>query len=586
MKRVVISMQLFLGLIVFFSSTLQAGAPIWTFTPLTPTTLSLLPDGWATVQYKLTNYSTKMHVLYMLPIPGINQITTAGNCSNPIVLSHKEFCMLNLEIDGSKLQNNVLGGPKLCLSYNSPLCYEPNERDILNITRVKNELAITVTGSPLSLTVGNASGSLMVTNKSATMMATNIHANLSATSLDGNVIQDASQCINLAPKQSCDLIFMPGTTPVTLTSVPIQGDNTRPVSAQMQVLAPEIPAITVSDSPLILQATNGVPLTGSLTITNQSPLVTAHDIAADLNGPLLNAGVSQDASDCVTVLPLHSCNLVFTPAMQAVAATNVPVRGSDTSVTSANIAVNGAPQAPIAIQADNPLALTINSAGAMTIQNNSTTEYALNIGADFTSTALNGLVSETGNNCNNVGPGQACTLTFTAGTTPVFQTGFPIQGDNTSSVNGAISIDGIHIIFVTKSTYSGNLGGFRSADAACNSDSAKPTSDFAAGYTYKALLQGNNATIPGVNYYRPNGKTLIATATSGNLVGASALNEASNHSPFVAWTGGNGNSCMNWTTASNFIMGARGISNSATSSYWVAGSTACNNMQHLYCVSQ
>ncbi len=142
------------------------------------------------------------------------------------------------------------------------------------------------------------------------------------------------------------------------------------------------------------------------------------------------------------------------------------------------------------------------------------------------------------------------------------------------------------IIFLSSSTYNGNLGGFSGANAKCNTDAAKPSSGFAADYTYKALLNGNNATTNGVSYYRADGTTLIATATGGNLVSSSSLvNTISSVSSFV-WTGANGSStCSNWTSGGAGT-GNLGSSNSATSTYWNSSSISCSSTLRLYCVSQ
>lgn len=39
----------------------EAGSPVWTFTPLTATTLSVPSDETATVQYTVTNQSSRTH---------------------------------------------------------------------------------------------------------------------------------------------------------------------------------------------------------------------------------------------------------------------------------------------------------------------------------------------------------------------------------------------------------------------------------------------------------------------------------------------------------------------------------------------
>ena len=61
-----------------------AGMPVWTFTPLTATTISVSAEGTASVQYQVTNQSGKARTLVMSPIAGVSQLTTgAGVCGNP-----------------------------------------------------------------------------------------------------------------------------------------------------------------------------------------------------------------------------------------------------------------------------------------------------------------------------------------------------------------------------------------------------------------------------------------------------------------------------------------------------------------------
>lgn len=230
--------------------------------------------------------------------------------------------------------------------------------------------------------------------------------------------------------------------------------------------------------------------------------------------------------------------------------------------------------------------LTSGSAGTMEITNTSASETALNIEANFSGTALDGNVDQDASNCSTLPPQASCTLTFTStsGSTPVTATSFPIAGSNTNTVMGAITITPPpHIIFVTNSIYTGNLGGLNGANAKCNADSAKPSTGFAAGYTYKALLNGNNATVDDASYYRPDGTTLIAIATGGNLVGAASLTNSISTSGGLAWTGGSLN-CVSWMV--NLSIGTVGSIDSSTFSYWTHDNYPCDSSYHLYCVSQ
>jgi hypothetical protein len=74
------------GVSTLFVLTLgHAGIPVWTLTPLTATTVTVAANDTAMVQYYLTNQSTRVHRLVMIPSPGITPVTTPGNCSMPAV---------------------------------------------------------------------------------------------------------------------------------------------------------------------------------------------------------------------------------------------------------------------------------------------------------------------------------------------------------------------------------------------------------------------------------------------------------------------------------------------------------------------
>ncbi|HAT8718438.1 TPA: hypothetical protein JBA26_15560, partial [Legionella pneumophila] len=64
---------------VFMITAVFAGTPLWTFEPLTATTVAVPANGTAVVQYRVTNQSSKPHTLTMQAIRGIAQITTGLN---------------------------------------------------------------------------------------------------------------------------------------------------------------------------------------------------------------------------------------------------------------------------------------------------------------------------------------------------------------------------------------------------------------------------------------------------------------------------------------------------------------------------
>ena len=122
------------ALIFSLSALLHASSPVWTFTRLTPTTISVSTADIATIEYQVTNQSRTTHVLEMRGITGISQNTTSGHCANPFTLGYQQSCRLTLTVDGSSLQGSVAGGPVVCQQGNALQCYQPSRSDALNIT--------------------------------------------------------------------------------------------------------------------------------------------------------------------------------------------------------------------------------------------------------------------------------------------------------------------------------------------------------------------------------------------------------------------------------------------------------------------
>jgi hypothetical protein len=139
------------------SAFLHAATPLWTFTPLTPTSISIPANKTATIQYQVTNQSKISHRLVMTPITGITQTTTgAGICSNPFTLpSRGSSCTLSLQVNGNQLTQSITDGPIVC-EHGSPLqCYRPSASNILNINVLKSVYTIggTVSGLPTGASV-------------------------------------------------------------------------------------------------------------------------------------------------------------------------------------------------------------------------------------------------------------------------------------------------------------------------------------------------------------------------------------------------------------------------------------------------
>ena len=223
---------------VFMITTVFAGTPLWTFAPLTATTIAVPANGTAMVQYRVTNQSSKPHTLSMQPIRGIAQITTGLNvCGNPFVLRGKNSCILSLQINGSQLNAPITGGPVVCQQGNPNQCYRPGSDNILRITQAPpiTDAVITVTGSRLTLTANGPTGQLTINNTSTQVAATNITSDFTGTALDGNVSETGNTCANVPPGGSCTLTYTPGNTVVPQTNFTIQGTNTNALTAAIAI---------------------------------------------------------------------------------------------------------------------------------------------------------------------------------------------------------------------------------------------------------------------------------------------------------------------------------------------------------------
>lgn len=245
-------------------SAANAGSPLWTFTPLTATTVSVPANETATVQYTVTNQSNSIHTLSMQPIQGITQLTTGlGVCGNPFILTGKSSCTLSLQVNGSQLPQPITNGPIVCEQGSTLQCYRPSSANILHITQAPaiTDSTITVTSSPLTLTTNGPTGTLIINNTSLIVAATNISSDFTGTALDGNVTETGNTCANLAPQSSCTLTYTPGSTVVAQTDFPIQGSNTNAVAAAIDIQS-GFALNSVSGSPGSASGGTGVTLTG------------------------------------------------------------------------------------------------------------------------------------------------------------------------------------------------------------------------------------------------------------------------------------------------------------------------------------
>lgn len=245
-------------------TTAYAEAPLWTFEPLTATTITVPTNNTALIQYRVTNQSRKIHILSMQAIEGLTQTTTGlGVCSNPFVLRSQDSCILSLQVHGSQLHTMIANAPVVCEQGSTLQCYHPDANAILRITVSPpiSEAIITATGSPLTLTDSGAAGQLTINNTSIDVIATNIASNFTGTALTGNVTETGNTCANVPPGGSCTLTYTPGNTPVPQTNFTIQGTNTNALTAALAIQAVTLTAINTNSGTTAGEV--GVTLTGS-----------------------------------------------------------------------------------------------------------------------------------------------------------------------------------------------------------------------------------------------------------------------------------------------------------------------------------
>lgn len=319
-------------------------------------------------------------------------------------------------------------------------------------------LKISPNPAVLDLETNGSAGTFTISNLSLQVDAQNIVPTLS-TLMASSVTLTNGCSPTLLRNSSCTMTFTPLSTAVALESFPIKGDNTTQLAGSIQIISTsptDAQIEVVSGNQLALDAPGG---TGNITIKNtSSSAINASQISAAISGTALDAGgVTQNASDCITLAQGNTCNLVFTAGSTAVTPpVTVNIFGSNTSITTAQISVNGVPTLSMS-----PSSISLLANGtetqSTTVTNNSTTTNATNVTADFSGTALEGQVTIVSNTCSDIPPLGSCQITFAAGGNIVPQTTFSVYGTNqsgtsTSVVQGTMSI-GSYFAYVSSGTY-------------------------------------------------------------------------------------------------------------------------------------
>lgn len=201
-----------------------AGAPLITFSALTPTTLTLPVNEEAIVLYQATNQSAIVHGFRMQPIQGIELVSGSGHCGDPFVLDSQQSCILGLRLLGSEIPGNITSGPIVCIAGNPLQCGSPSPANQLNVTLVPAQIAtISATPPSLTLALGHA-GTVTASNAGdSPISAQNLTIDVPPTS---SILVDAGTCTAaLAAGASCAFQVV-GSAAESATELVISGDDT------------------------------------------------------------------------------------------------------------------------------------------------------------------------------------------------------------------------------------------------------------------------------------------------------------------------------------------------------------------------
>ena len=178
-------------------------------------------------------------------------------------------------------------------------------------------------------------------------------------------------------------------------------------------------------------------------------------------------------------------------------------------------------------------------------------------------------------------------------------------GENSSNLVDGVE-DGNHRIFVTSTSYDGNLGGISGADSTC----ATHASNAGLIRTYKAVLSDstsdivNNLQVSGSVYIFSNSSTreLVASAASDlwntdtqDLLNSIQYDEQYNSlSSITPWTGSDsdgtvaltGNHCTNWSANGSGVSGQVGSATDVDDRWLEGSSITCDNQHPLICISE
>ena len=305
----------------------HAGSPLWTFTPLTATTVSLAVNQNTIVRYRVTNKSARPHTLAMLNINGVRQLieeppTVLGSttCATPFTLAGYSDCDLILEVIGSQVKSGNTNGPSVCENGNPLQCYRPNAEDTLNINILGSQYSV---GGTVSGLTGNV---VLQNNGYDTKTVTANGSFIFTTTLPEGSPYNVT--VKSQPSgQVCNVINGTGTMPAAnVTNVDVT------CSTNATTLTTSVSTLALSVTGLTEYGVNGTPSSGvarTITVTN-----TGSNTAVNLavNPPTWPSGTISSTTCGSTLASGANCTITVTPGNTATSDGTNPCSSGTTPV--------------------------------------------------------------------------------------------------------------------------------------------------------------------------------------------------------------------------------------------------------------
>ncbi|ASQ45388.1 DUF1566 domain-containing protein [Legionella clemsonensis] len=306
----------------------QAAKPLWTFAPQTPTSITVAKGQSAQIIYTLHNQSSKPKILFMKRIAGINQTA-------PCRLPAKGSCTLILNVNGSALQGNVIGGPVLCQQGNDLQCYQPSSDNMLRIRLTQQppvQQFIVTPSAGANGSISPATAQRVNAGSSLTFTATpNTGFGVNQWLLDGNVVQNGGttfQLNNIQANHTVAVTFGQATLSPLSQNLALSIQSPFPVSD---------PALTGNPRIIRIENTGSMPASNVQVSTSGFPtgtLITSNTCMGTLNAgatcdititPGSTASPDSNANACTTSPGTEPVPTVVTVSADNAFSTNINV---------------------------------------------------------------------------------------------------------------------------------------------------------------------------------------------------------------------------------------------------------------------